>query len=369
MGTSVGRAALARWHRLPALAVDAALATGFVAALLAEHALTGPGLSPAAVVTSAFIGGPLVLRRRAPLLAYLVASIAIFVEALALTPAIIAPYANLVGIYSVGLYARGRRVWWGPPLAVAGVSTYFAALGPITSPAPAGVVFSWLLVWALGYSTARRRAEFQRAEHLRRRQAIADERARIARELHDLVGHTVNVMLVQVGAARRLIDREPARSVDLLSTVEGVGRDALDELDRLLGILRTGEGDELAEPDLSGLPVLAQRMGEAGVRVTTEVDAATLPHGISRCAYRIVQEALTNALKHGRAAQAHVSVHRGESALTVEVVDDGRGAGAGYRPGRGLLGAQERAAIFGGAVEHGPGPRGGFRLRAVLPLP
>jgi signal transduction histidine kinase len=196
--------------------------------------------------------------------------------------------------------------------------------------------------------------------------------------LHDLIGHTVNVMLVQAGAGRRMLDRDPEQTRELLAGLEQTGRDALTELDRVLGVLRpdvpgtdSPGADQPESAGLANLPELARRMTEAGVRVSVRVepDLSPLPRSLDLSAYRIVQEALTNALKHGEAGSARVTVRRDGRAVDIEVRDDGRGAPPGYAPGRGLLGIGERVALFGGRVEHGPGDRGGFRLRAVLPLP
>src|SRR5262249_35870370 len=148
-------------------------------------------------------------------------------EALFVAPSTVSPYANLIGIYSLGLYGAGARVWWGPAIVPFGVFAYFSSHEASALGSPVGVLFSWLLAWALGYSTARRRAEQRVAQRLLREQVLTEERTRMARELHDLVGHSVNVMLMQVGAARRVLEREPARSRELLSTVEDVGREAL----------------------------------------------------------------------------------------------------------------------------------------------
>jgi signal transduction histidine kinase len=190
--------------------------------------------------------------------------------------------------------------------------------------------------------------------------------------LHDLVGHTVYVMLLQAGASRRLLDRDSARARELLIELERGARDALTELDRVLGVLRGADDTGFAEASgVAVLPDLARRMTHAGLRVTLEVgpDVQPLPGSLDLTVHRIVQEALTNALKHGQARAASVVVRRAESALDVEVRDDGRGAAAGYAPGRGLLGMRERAALFGGSVEHGAGGREGFRVHVRLPVP
>ncbi len=303
-------------------------------------------------------------------------------------PSTVSPYADLVGLYSLGLYAPRRRAWFGPFAALLGMAAYFADLGHDYPVIPAGVLFLWLLGWAVGYGTARRAEEREAARWRLRREVVAEERARLARELHDSVGHTLNVVLVQAGAARRLLDRDPERTRELLSGMEHTGRDALDDLDRVLGLLRRGGDGEYGDdgegaapqPGLADLERLAERLGRAGPRVRVRIDPAArrVPRSLDVSAYRIVQEALTNTVKHSGARTVEVTVRCAGGRLAVEVRDDGRGAPAGYTPGRGLLGVAERVSMLGGRVEHGPigsgatggpGGPGGFRLRAELPVP
>jgi signal transduction histidine kinase len=323
------------------------------------------------------IAGGLTLRRRAPLTGYLVGSTGLMIDATTPDPLWLAPYANLFGLYSLALYATRRRARVGVVFMLLFVVGYLTAAGGkagLEADAKTGatILLSWLALWTIGYSTARRREEQHVARHLLRRQAVADERTRIARELHDLIGHTLNVMLLQAGASRRVLDGDPARARELLIELERVGRDALTELDRVLGVLGGADGAGVAEASgVAVLPDLARRMTHAGLRVTLEVapDVEPLPNSLDLTVHRIVQEALTNALKHGQARAASVVVRRAESALDVEVRDDGRGAATGYALGRGLLGMRERAALFGGSVEHGPCGREGFRVHVRLPVP
>jgi signal transduction histidine kinase len=266
-------------------------------------------------------------------------------------------------------------------IAVGGVLAYFASIDRFSLADVAGPLVLWLLAWALGYGSARRQEEREAARLVVRQRDLADERAHIARELHDLVGHSLNVMLVQAGAARRVLDRDPDRSRELLASLESTGRDAFEELDRVLGLLRVSTatppanratpGDPAVRPGLADLPRLVDRIGGTGIRIDVHVDASArdLPPSIDLSAYRIVQEALTNTVKHAGAEAADVAVRRRGHVLDIEVSDDGRGAADGYAPGRGLLGINERVSMFGGSVEHGGGERGGFRLRATLPLP
>jgi signal transduction histidine kinase len=342
--------------------LDAGLAAGFLVAMAVER---GADRTPQALALSAVIAGVLLARRRHPLAAYLIGSAALSAEALLIRPSGISPYANLIALYSLGLYATRRGALLGPPIVVAGMVAYYTGLDPDAPVPPLGVLFFWLLAWALGYMTARRQEERVAARRLLREQVAADERGRLARELHDLVGHTVNVMLVQAGAARRVLDRDPAQTRELLEGLEHAGREALDELDRVLGLL--GRADA---PGLGDLPGLAARLTGTGleVRLAGLDGVGDLPRGVSLSAYRIVQEALTNAVKHGRARTAQVSVRRAGDGLTIEVSDDGGGGSKVYEPGRGLLGIAERVAMLDGTLTHGPAPGGGFQVRAVLPL-
>jgi signal transduction histidine kinase len=181
-------------------------------------------------------------------------------------------------------------------------------------------------------------------------------------------------MLMQAGAGRRVLDQAPDKTRELLLDLEQAGRDALAELDRVLGVLRADDPDgglPSGAPGLAVLPDLAQRMTQAGLRVGVRVDPdmPPLPRSLDLSAYRVVQESLTNAFKHGEARTASVMVSHDGVALGIEVRNDGHGPRPGYVPGRGLLGIGERVALFGGSVEHGAGERGGFWVRARLPLP
>jgi signal transduction histidine kinase len=244
-------------------------------------------------------------------------------------------------------------------------------------------------------------AQLAEEQELRSRWAVAEERARIARELHDVVAHSVSVMVVQAGAARRTLATSPGQATTALGQIESTGRQALVEMRRLLGLLRDGGGaDDAAlapQPGLAHLESLAEAAREAGLPVEVEVEGEPrpLPAGVDLSAYRIVQEALTNSLKHAGPARARVRVCYGREALEVQVSDDGTGlavparGGAGLavvrlRPGgllevtnpvapaagggNGLIGMRERVAMFGGSLEAGPRPGGGYRVAARLPL-
>ncbi|MEU4161568.1 sensor histidine kinase [Actinoplanes sp. NPDC026670] len=341
----------------------------FLVALLAERFMLDPvpaGDAVAAVTAGVILAVAVALRRRLPFPAFVLSATALCLEALTTPVSWLSPYANLLGVWSVARHASRRQAWWGLAGTVACIGVYFTFRDdPVQPPQPLGVLVVWLALWTAGYATARRQEEQQAVRRLDRERAVAVERARIARELHDLIGHTVNLMLVQAGAGRRLLDQDPGRARDLLLDLENSGRDALTELDRVLGVL--GDADPVGADRLDMLPDLARRITEAGLPTTLEVspEVKDLPHSLDLTAYRIVQEALTNALRHAGASHAWVTVRADNDGLDITVRDDGQGAAGGYRPGRGLLGIGERAAMFGGTVTHGPGPDG-FRLHCRL---
>jgi signal transduction histidine kinase len=219
------------------------------------------------------------------------------------------------------------------------------------------------------------RAELlEREQALRANEAVAEERARIARELHDLVAHNVSVMVVQAGAERVALGDEHASTRAALASIEQSGRQALAEARRLLGVLRrNGDGEGLApQPSIEHIDVLVEQIERAGlpVHLSIEGERAALPAGVDLCAYRIVQEGLTNALKHAGPAHAEVLLRYEPLGLEVEVRDDGRGNGStnGDGAGHGLIGMRERVALYGGSLATGPGDGGGFEIRAHLPL-
>lgn len=204
--------------------------------------------------------------------------------------------------------------------------------------------------------------------------AVAEERARIAREMHDVVAHNVSVMVVQASAARRMIDHDPERAREALTSVEQTGREALSEMRRMLDVLRSeGEGATLApQPSINELEGLLDLAREAGLDVDLEVEGERrrVSSSVDLSTFRIVQEALSNTIKHGHAAHAHVRLRFTDEAMEVDVIDDGHGAAPQETNGRGqgLVGMQERVAMLGGSFEAGYGANGGFKVRATLPL-
>ncbi len=237
---------------------------------------------------------------------------------------------------------------------------------------------AWIVGFALGgrlreTDETRRLAELAEAQREEQaRLAVAEERARIARELHDVVGHSVSVMTVQASAVRRLLEDDQEKEREALLVVEQTGREALAEMRRMVGVLRRpDEAPALApQPSLEHVERLVAHTRETGLPVELRVEGTPtqLPAGIDTTAYRIVQEALTNAVKHARASKAEVVVRYRNGAVEVTVTDDGRGGGDGGGSGHGLVGMRERVSVYGGELEAGPQPGGGFRLRATLPV-
>jgi signal transduction histidine kinase len=219
------------------------------------------------------------------------------------------------------------------------------------------------------------RAELlERESEARAGAAIAEERARIARELHDLVAHNVSVMVVQAGAERHALADDQGATREVLSSIEDSGRQALAEARRLLGMLRRGAEAQGLEPQpgLSQLEALVEQVRRAGLSVTTRVEGerVELPAGLDLCAYRVVQESLTNALKHAGPAEVEVTLRYAPRALSILVTDDGRGAASpnGAGGGHGLVGMRERVALYGGRFDAGPREGQGFQVAVELPL-
>ncbi len=233
-----------------------------------------------------------------------------------------------------------------------------------------GVVM--LLVRRVVGDRERRAVLAERERDVVAREAVVEERARIARELHDAIAHNVSMMVVQAGAERRVLDDVNQSTREVLETIERIGRGALTEMRRLVGMLRSDAADPLTpQPGLADLPTLITQIREAGLPVELHVDGERpeLPVGLELSAYRIVQEALTNALKHAGKARASVHVRYGLDSLQLEIVDDGAGAQTtASSGGHGLTGMRERVALYGGRLDAGRRPAGGFAVRVVLPI-
>ncbi|MFF0062794.1 sensor histidine kinase [Streptomyces sp. NPDC005279] len=310
-----------------------------------------------------------------------------------------ADFAMLVIIYTVTAHDGAR---WASRLALAGglsAATLAQLRWPVENTGAGGKIFftivmsvPFALAWVLGDSIRTRRAYFaqleERATRLEREReaqakvAVAAERARIARELHDVVAHNVSVMVVQADGAAYVLDAAPDQAKQALETISSTGRQALAEMRRLLGVLRTGDapesGEYVPQPDAQQIEDLVEQVRVAGLTVDFKIEGTSrpLPSGVELTAYRIVQEALTNTRKHGGPeAGASVRLVYFDDGLGLLVEDDGRGSshelyedGGADGRGHGLIGMRERVGMVGGTLDAGPRPGGGFRISALLPL-
>lgn len=331
---------------------------------------------------------PIALRRRGPLAVLTVTGVANISANVFGYHTGLSGLGVLVALYSVAAHADRRDSVIAAGITVAGI-TVAIAMAPTGVPAAAfvGNYVLFAIAWVVGDSLRNRRAYVaaleERAEHLERsraeesRAAVATERARIARELHDVVAHSMSVMVVQAGAARRVIAHDQDGAVEALASIEGVGRRALDELRRSLGVLRDEGGDSFGTtplPSVADLDHLVTQTSEAGLDVdfTIEGEPRPVPAGVGLSAYRIVQEALTNALRHAGPATATVRLRYGPEDIELEVRDDGRGAASaldgGGPAGHGLLGMRERVQLFDGELRVGDRPGGGFGVWARIPV-
>jgi signal transduction histidine kinase len=365
---------------------DAGLAAAVIALALLETWLGDAGEPRwAYALTAVAMGAPLAWRRRAPLAVLA----AVFVGPLALAAAgdeLNAAYVMLVLIlaaYSAGAHPDRGRARAGGALLV-GLLATLAIVEPGVPVADylfVGAILGAVYLLALALrdrgeqagELARRAERLEREREEEARRAVADERARIARELHDIVAHSVSMVIVQTGAVRRRLREARPREAEELQGVETAARQALAEMRRLVGILRAeGDGPELApQPGLGDLDDLVERVRRSGLPVDVRVEGerVALAPGVDLAAYRIVQEALTNSLRHAEAEQATVRLRFGERDLDLEVSDDGRGAAAnGAGGGHGLVGMRERASLYGGDVSAGRGPDGGYTVTARLPI-
>ncbi|HMG41517.1 MAG TPA: sensor histidine kinase [Acidimicrobiales bacterium] len=325
----------------------------------------GGGRQIAGVLLAAVMGGALAWRSQRPELVAAVV-LAATVPYHLLVPELVIPFAGLAAIWSLTL-ARP------PNVSLVGLAGLLAVSSiNVFSTHAEEAVFTMALaftVWVLA-EAARHRVD---AAHAAARQAAGEEKARIARELHDVIAHSVSVIVVQAGAAGDVFDTHPDQARSALLAIERTGREALVELRRLLGAVFPGElrSPSSPQPGLDRLDELAGQVRAAGLDVTVTVDGppAALPAGIDLSAYRIVQEALTNTLRHARARSAEVTVRYRPDAVEIDVVDDGTAApAASDGPGYGIIGMHERATVLGGTLDAAPTAHGGFRVHALLPL-
>ena len=326
-------------------------------------------------VTGPLMASTVAIRRRYPATAGIAAGLLADVVAIAWKPPSTPSYgiAWLCSVYALTVWARPRLFAIGATAMAAPTLVAVAVTG-----APRGGVgftvitlFVMLLVRRVVGDRERRAQLAERERDLVAREAVLEERSRIARELHDAIAHNVSMMVVQAGAERRVLDRTNGSTGEVLETIERIGRGALTEMRRLVGMLRSDAKDPLTpQPGLGDLPTLITQVREAGLPVELRVEGERreLPVGIELSAYRIVQEALTNALKHAGEARASVNIRYGVDSLELEIVDNGAGAQAPVASGgHGLAGMRERVALYGGRLDTGRRPSGGFAVRVLLP--
>jgi signal transduction histidine kinase len=380
------------------LLVDALIAFGLTALSLVTIAGGARDLGsydPLSLVLLVLTTLPLIARRRWPIAVFAITFGATMAHAALAREALNTTLGFLIALYTVGEYEDRRRS--GLAAIIAAVSV--AILISIRAPLPAGLSglvqteLAILAAWVLGTWARDRRRQLETAEaragrleserEERDRRAVAEERERIARELHDVVTHHVSVIVIQAGAAERALDRRPEDARTAIEAIDRTARQALADMRRMLGILgrasQSGSsegsaGDLAPMPGLDRLGELIDQVRAAGTPVELAVTGERRPldPGIELSAYRIVQEALTNALRHAPGARTRVAVGYGSSALQIQVDDDGasgavRGGPSTAGSGHGLIGMRERVSVFGGEFQAGPTDRG-FRVTATLPL-
>jgi signal transduction histidine kinase len=381
---------LVRSFGFDALIAVAAIESGVDLAM--HHGQVGAPSMPLwlAVPAIALVILPLLARRRfrfaAPAATLLVAVALSFVDGRLVVFTLGTYAAGLAASFLLGNLDDSVRAWTGLAIAAGGVAVMVsndpqhAVAELVFTPILFGL--AWLTGFALRDRVVRANAAEERAARLEQEReadalrAVVEERTRIARELHDIVGHSVSVMTVQASGVRRLLRPEQEQEREALLAVEQTGREALAEMRRVVGALRDPEeGPALApRPSLSRVDKLVAQARETGLPVDLEMEGepVPLPAGVDLTAYRLVQEGLTNAIKHAAARHADVRVRYGDDYVEIEVCDDGRGAdgpdSASSGGGHGLVGMRERVSIYGGELEAGPRAEGGFRLRARLPV-
>ncbi len=374
---------LARLRHVSPWAIDAVLATCFVAiALLTTGRGAGStaGYEPrdALAVALILLGTvPYYARRAAPLPVFVVTTSAVVALGLLGYDYGAMPTVLLVGAYTVASYRKPPEIALAALAIVAAIAALYLGDSPDFG---VGELVAGPLMYAaaffLGWTVQTRRRHVRVLEdqqHEASLRAAADERLRIAQELHDVVAHSLGVIAVQAGAGMQVIDRDPAQAKEALEHISRTSRASLAEIRRLLGIVRSGDGPATYSPapGLADLPRLSRDVSGAGLPVRLELDPelGELAPGVELAAYRIVQEALTNSLRHADARSATVVVAERQGRLDILVTDDGRNApGAAGPVGHGLVGMRERVAVYGGTFDAGPRREGGFRVEASFPV-
>jgi signal transduction histidine kinase len=353
-----------------------ALAAAFVAVTAAGFRANG--VDPIAYPCCVVAGGAFALRRAMPVLTTALVALALTVYGVAGQPGSPVYLAGFLAVANLAAL-RPMRVWlpWTVASTVGLVGGYWIGHGFASHLLLVGVLQLLIPKVTADATRARRlrvetleaRVSLAEQETLRR---VAEERLRIAREVHDVVGHGLATITLRAGVADRVADRDPAEVTAALRAIRQISRESLAELSALLGVLRAeGEAERSPTPDLEALPRLVDGLRDAGMDVELDVagdGGAPIPDVVAAAGYRIVQEALTNVARHaGPHARARVRLSRHDGVVEVEVRDDGRGAPDAIRPGGGMTGMRERAAALGGRFDAGAAPGGGFRVWASLP--
>lgn len=358
---------------------DTALAAALVGLVIVQVWSLDAGVAAPAAATAGALAlfVPLIRRRAMPVtLLALVVGLAV-AGALLPRPVLDVEAVGLIlllAVYNAAAHTDGRRTQ------VAGALAVVLALGALVGDPQGvylgGVLFFGLLIgapWVTGRVVRRRRLNEERLEGERdaAQAAVLEERARIARELHDVVAHAISVIVLQARGGRRMLAVDAEETRGALSVIEHTGGQALTEMRRLVGLLREDGPVALApQPGLARLDGLVGDVRAAGLPVEVEIEGQPieLPPGVDLSAFRIVQEALTNALRHAGPTRARVLLRYDDDGLTIDITDDGAGGSGSPGGGHGLVGIRERVAVYGGDLDAGPRPEGGFAVRARLPI-
>lgn len=349
------------------------------------------------VVLIAAFTVPVLFRRIAPLPVALVLAALNLAATVWHYPTPTGAVIMLIAVYSLGAYTVLGRGLAGLGSILGSTYLYlivtarrFPEADDLGGAALVFVTLGFAGAWGIGRSVRaprlhaqhleERAAQLERTREAEVRAALAEERGQIARELHDVVAHHVSVMTVQAAGAQRSLERDPARSREAMAAIEATGRAALTEMRRIVGVLRGPDDGQPSpvpgrtpQPGLADLPALIDQLAATGLPVVLHTEGAQteLPISVDLTAYRIIQEALTNTLKHAAGAAAAVTLRHSPGELVVEVTDNGRRRPPdtdSHRPGHGLLGMRERVALYGGDLHTGTGPAGGFQVRARIPV-
>lgn len=367
---------------------DLVLAASFAVLLQVEvwffqpealSAATGP---LAASVLGLIAAASLAFRRTHPLGAYLINTAAVMGLAGLGNATVVYQWINFIGIYSVASHGNARQARASIGLALAMIALYFTAVPGASGYLEAAAVAAiWITAWLAGrlYGARLRELKLIRQRDAnskalaeeRARLVIEEERNRLAQEIHDLLGHTLNVIVMHAGAGRLAVDNNPAKVRHVLNTIEETGRSAMDELDELLDQMDQGDDlDNQPVPGIADLGGLSTRItaGDLPVSLQVDGDVSSVPPGVSFAVYRVVQEAMTNTIRHANASKAEISINVSADSVDISVSDDGDGVGE-LTPGRGLIGARERFALHGGNLEWRNQEAGGLTLEGHIPFP